>query len=269
MTGAAGALGGVAAGSAFVGPALGQTEEEDDEASVENDFEDDVAILNYALTLEYLEAKFYQEGLDNIGEEALCNCRAVPEDSPLKERMYDELVTIKEHEEQHVETLISTIESLDGEPVEEPAFDFGLAVEYPMAFLGTAVQLEDVGVSAYAGAAPDIESADLIPPALGIHSVEARHAAFLRTLNGVTSYPNVIDEARSRDEVLAIASEYIVEGEEPEPEEGEVGNETEDGTEENVTDEPAENGSEAGVTNDTTTDNGTTGVENDTTDNAS
>ena len=124
--------------------------------------------------------------------------------------MYDELRTIQEHEEIHVETLQTVIQDLGGEPVEEPEFDFGLAVEYPMAFLGTAAQLEDIGVSAYAGAAPHIENEDLIPPALSIHSVEARHASFLQTVMNESGFPDAFDEPRTRSEVEGLAAEFIV-----------------------------------------------------------
>jgi len=70
-----------------------------------------------------------------------------------------------------------------------------------MMFLEMAAQIEDVGVSAYAGAAPYIENDAVLVPALGIHSVEARHASYLRTLNGDTNFLNVIDAPRSRSEV--------------------------------------------------------------------
>ncbi len=219
MVGSAGALGGLAVGSAFVGSSAADEHEEDaeedeetDEApdEAESEFEDDVDVLNYALTLEYLEARFYQEGLDNIGEEALCNCKALSEDSALGERVYDELRTIQEHEEIHVETLRTVIQDLGGEPIEEPEFDFGLAVEYPMAFLGTAAQLEDIGVSAYAGAAPHIENEELVPPALSIHSVEARHASFLQTVMNESGFPDAFDEPRSRSEVEGLAAQFIV-----------------------------------------------------------
>jgi rubrerythrin len=261
VAGSAGALGGIAVGSALSGSVLAQDDGEeepgtDDGTPVENEFEDDVAILNYALTLEYLEASFYRQGLENINEEDLCNCKALSEDSHLRERAYGELTTIQQHEEQHVETLVSTIESLGGTPVEEPEFDFGLAVEYPMAFLATAVQLEDIGVSAYAGAAPSIESEDLLPPALGIHSVEARHAAFLRTLNGQTSFPDVIDAARSRSEVLELAGAFIVD----DGDGGTDGTETEMPTDTetempttNGTEMPTDTGTEMPTTNGTET----------------
>ncbi|WP_336133577.1 ferritin-like domain-containing protein [Natronomonas amylolytica] len=268
VAGSAGALGGLAVGSTLAGSVLAQEDDgTDDENGDEGDempeseFEDDVDILNYALTLEYLEARFYQQGLENISEEEFCNCRALTEDSHLQEVVMDELATIQEHEEQHVETLVSAIESLGGTPIEEPEFDFGLAVQYPMAFLGTAAQLEDIGVSAYAGAAPYIESEDLLPPALGIHSTEARHAAFLRTLVGESAFPNVIDEARSRPEVLELTSGFIVEADE-EPVDNGTDTPADNGTEgpvDNGTDVPTDNGTDVPTDNgtDVPTDNGT------------
>ena len=225
VAGSAGAIGGLGVGSALSGSVLADEHEEDEEMDdddeemedepAESEFEDDVDILNYALTLEYLEARFYRQGLENISEEELCTCKVFNEDSELADRVYDELTTIQEHEESHIETLESTIESLGGTPIDEPEFDFGLAVQYPMAFLGTAAQLEDIGVSAYAGAAPYIENEDIVVPALGIHSVEARHASFLRTLTNETGFPDVIDEPRSRPEVLELAGDFIVGEEDP------------------------------------------------------
>ena len=232
VAGSAGALGGLAAGAGVVGPSLAQEEEDEDEEEVddeeeeeeeeeelvEDEFEDDIEILNFARTLEFLEAEFYRQGLDNIGEEGLCNCDALQEDTALAERAYDELRTIQEHEEAHAEALGAAVEDLGGEPVEEPEFDFGLRVEFPGPFLATAVMLEDIGVSAYAGAAPFIENEELLAPALGIHSVEARHASFVRTLRNETGYPEVVDEARSRSEVLELAAPFIVDEEEDEEE---------------------------------------------------
>lgn len=260
VAGTAGALGGLAAGTGFVAPALAQDEEdgeptqpgddgEEEEEPIENEFEDDVAILNYARTLELLEATFYERGLENLDEEDFCNCGALSEDSALAERVYQELQTILEHEQAHAETLGQVIEMLGGEPVEAPEFDFGVRVEYADVFLATAVQLEDVGVSAYAGAAPFIENADLVPPALGIHSVEARHASFLRTLTNQTSFPNEIDEARSRSEVLELISDFIVDDSAEEMDEGDD-EETDDGVDEEVDEE-------AGAGNETEEDVGT------------
>lgn len=171
----------------------------------------DIDILNFARTLEFLEARFYREGLDNIGEEGLCSSkplRAVG--GEVQARAFDDLRVIQEHEEIHFEVLGETIEDLGGEPVAEPEFDFGTATEDPVEFLQTAALLETTGVGAYAGAAPLIENADLIPPALSIHSVEARHTSFLNVLNGEIGFPNAFDEALTIDEVLERAGPFIV-----------------------------------------------------------
>ena len=242
VAGTAGALGGLAAGVGLVAPVSGDEhdEEGDDEEGngeegdgedpepIENEFEDDVAILNYARTLELLEADFYRQALENISEEELCTCNVLQADSALAERAYDELETIQEHEETHADVLGETIEALGGEPVEDLEFDFGLRVEYVEPFLATAAMLEDIGVSAYAGAAPFIENEDLVAPALSIHSVEARHASFVRTLTNQTGFPTAFDEARSRSEVLELAAPFIVGEEEEDDEEGENGDDTDE-----------------------------------------
>ena len=227
LAGTAGALGVVGVGSAFTLPvAAGDPEPTGDDeppGAVETDFEDDVEILNFARTLEFLEARFYEEALDNIDDDDLLDMDVVNHvddhvDADVDEvgekiagYLRDEIETIQEHEEIHAEVLGTTIEDLGGDPVDEPEFDFGETVEEPKKFIETAALLEDTGVAAYAGAAPAIENADLIPPALSIHSVEARHASFLRTVGLETGFPNAFDYPLSRSEVLEIAGGFIVE----------------------------------------------------------
>ena len=104
--------------------------------------------------------------------------------------------------------LTQTITDLKGEPVEEAEYDFGY--DDVDGFLEVAMALENVGVAAYAGAAPSIESADILAAALGIHSVEARHAAYLNIRNEESPFPNAVDEAMTRDEVLEAAGGFIV-----------------------------------------------------------
>ena len=215
LTGSAGALGGLAIGGAFATPAFadehGDPAEEPPEGMPEDEFEDDVAILNFARTLEFLEFRFYEQGLNNISEEELTGCAVLQDFGPsVTDTVYEELATIRDHEEIHADTLGSVVQDLGGEPVAEPEFDFGTAVEVPEEFIATAVQLEDTGVSAYAGAAPFIQNEDLVPPALSIHSVEARHASYLRVLDRQNPFPDAFDEARSRSEVLDIAGGFIV-----------------------------------------------------------
>lgn len=176
--------------------------------AVPDEFGSDIEILNYALTLEYLEATFYTRGIRNIDEAAFE--QQFEGWGPIQDSVVNRLRVVRDHEITHVETLRQTVNALGGDPVESPEFDFGAAVQEPAEFIATAAALEDIGVSAYAGAAPYIDSAELVPPALSIHSVEARHASLLRELNGEIGFPEPFDDPRSRSEVLELASGFIV-----------------------------------------------------------
>nr|WP_245699013.1 ferritin-like domain-containing protein [Halopelagius longus] len=214
LAGSAGTIGALTLGGAFGTGSVLATDDESDESApqetMDHAFEDDIAILNYALTLEYLEAAFYRRALENMDQdELLCDyLDKLPE--WVRERIYDEITVIRDHEETHVEYLTEVINDLGGEPVEEPEFDFGSAVEDPAEFIQTAAVLEDTGVAAYAGAAPSIEDESLLPPALSIHSVEARHASFVRELGGEIGFPEAFDDPLPKDEVLDAASQFIV-----------------------------------------------------------
>ncbi|MFD1642420.1 ferritin-like domain-containing protein [Halohasta litorea] len=227
LGGTAGALGVVGVGSAFTMPALaggGPEPTGDDEPpeAVDSEFDDDVDILNYARTLELLEARFYEAALDNIEKDDILHMGVVDKvddhlDSGVGKKagnmafeyLYDEIQVIQEHEEIHAEVLGDVIEDLGGDPVDEPDFDFGEAVEDPQEFIETAALLEDTGVAAYAGAATEIEDPDLIPPALSIHSVEGRHASFVRVLGGDSGFPNAFDNPLPRDDVEELIEPFI------------------------------------------------------------
>ena len=154
----------------------------------------DVDILNFALTLEYLEAAFYEQGVKTakLGGEA----KQVAEE-------------IGANEQAHVDALSSAISDLGGSPVEAPAVDFGSAVNSESAFLKLAQTLEDTGVSAYNGAGPMIKSKELLATAGTIVQVEARHAARVRLLNGESPSPDAFDPTLSMDEVLAAVKPFV------------------------------------------------------------
>jgi bacterioferritin (cytochrome b1) len=107
-------------------------------------FETAVDVLNYALTLEHLEAAFYRDGLAEFGVDAFTSWG-------YDASVYDKLTAIAAHEADHVTTLTSVITDLGGEPVAESTYDFGYADAQE--FLAVAQALEDTGVSAYQGAA--------------------------------------------------------------------------------------------------------------------
>ncbi len=83
---------------------------------VEQDFEDDLDVLNYALTLKHLEHAFYRDGID------LFDFGADPFGVSINER----LALIRDHEAAHVATLTEVIIQLGGEPVDEQQYDFGV-----------------------------------------------------------------------------------------------------------------------------------------------
>jgi len=156
-------------------------------------------VLNYALTLEHLEASFYRDGLDGFVE------------GDFEDGVFANLGLIRDHEVAHVETLIAVIGDLGDDPVEEADYDFGDAFDDPEAFLATAQTLENTGVAAYTGAAQFlIDDDDLLTAALTIHGVEARHASYLNRLNGASPFPDAVDGPLTPDQVMAIATPFFV-----------------------------------------------------------
>ena len=152
----------------------------------------DVEILNFALTLEYLEAKFY--------EEAKSRAKASGELKNL-------IDLLAKDEQQHVEALEGTIKKLGGKPVAEPKFDF--AYSGTSGFLKLAQTFEDTGVSAYNGAAPMIKSKEVLTAAGSIVQVEARHAAAIRLQNGAEPSPQAFDPPLDEAQVLKAVEPFI------------------------------------------------------------
>ncbi len=163
----------------------------------------DIAILNYALTLEHLEYAFYRDALaDDFDENDF--------DGFIDPDLYDRLIDIRDHEDTHVDALIATIEGLGGDPVEELCYDFGY--NNVNQFLEVAQTLENTGVSAYDGAIADIKSPDLQTTGATIATVEARHASYLNLINEDNPFPAAFDTPLSMAEVLAAieAAGFIV-----------------------------------------------------------
>ena len=145
----------------------------------------DAEILNFALTLEYLEAKFY--------EEAKTRAKAGGDLKSLVD-------LIAEDEQQHVEALTATIKQLGGKPVAAPKFKFDYSGTG--GFLKLAQTFEDTGVSAYNGAAPMIKSKEVLAAAGGIVQVEARHAAAIALQNKAEPAPAAFDTPLDEKQVL-------------------------------------------------------------------
>lgn len=152
----------------------------------------DIGILNFALTLEYLEAKFYEEAKGRV-------------------RANGELMSLidllAKDEQQHVEALAATVKKLGGKPVAEPKFNF--AYSGTSGFLKLAQTFEDTGVSAYNGAGPMIKSKEVLAAAGGIVQVEARHAAAIRLQNKEEPAPAAFDEPLDEKQVLKAVEPFL------------------------------------------------------------
>jgi serine-rich repeat adhesion-like glycoprotein len=152
----------------------------------------DVGILNFALTLEYLESTFYKEAKRRAGASG---------------ELKSLIALIGRDEDEHVGALTETIKKLGGKPVAEPKFDF--PYDNTMEFLELAQTFEDTGVSAYNGAAPQIKSKEVLGAAGSIVQVEARHAAAIRLQNKQEPSPQAFDPTLSKPQVLKAVEPFI------------------------------------------------------------
>ena len=198
LTGSAAALAGGAL-MAVPGAAFAKGNDDDDEGKKQG--VTDVEILNYALTLEHLEYAFYRDGLEKFDAGDFRNY--FKNNKPYRmqgikklegEDVYDKFETIREHEDTHVDTLKSVIESLKGKPVPEAEYNFRrTAFTSVEKFVSVAQFLENTGVSAYDGAIAYIDAAKLVTAGATIATVEARHASYLNLLNGTSPFPKAFD----------------------------------------------------------------------------
>jgi hypothetical protein len=134
--------------------------------------EADLEILNYALTLEFLEAKFYADVLAS-------------DVKPPSQEIASLVQTFGENEQEHVDALTAAIEDMGGTPAKDPNGDFQKVIDAgAKEILVTAAMVENLGAGAYLDQAPKIQSPEVLAAALSIHTVEARHAAALNSAAG-------------------------------------------------------------------------------------
>ncbi|CAN5896861.1 hypothetical protein BH20GEM1_BH20GEM1_14570 [soil metagenome] len=187
----------------------------------------DTDILNYALTLEYLEATFYLRA-DNTGAlpqgatiaaidpdgngepGSVPGLAAVTPPAPATFSVPEFVRVVRDHEITHVLALQDALGAMALDRADF-AFDFGAAFDSAAAFLATAQALEDTGVQAYLGQAGNIDDTAILGTAGSILGVEAEHASTFRLINGETVTPNNadFDIPLSSAEVLAIADDFI------------------------------------------------------------
>ena len=154
----------------------------------------DVGILNYALVLEYLQASFYTEA---------------ERSGALSGKTAQAATVVGATERAHVKAFQKLLGS---KAVKRPLFDFQGVTEAQQAFLKTAVAFEDLAVAAYKGQAPKLRSSAVLAAAVGIHSVEARHAAWMRELFGVTPAVNAFDKPATKQNInrIVASTHFIV-----------------------------------------------------------
>jgi len=154
----------------------------------------DIGILNYALSLEYLQASFYSEA------ERLHSLHGA---------LADQARIVGGHERAHVSAFQKVLGS---QAIKRPTFNFQGVTEDPDGFRRTAVAFEDLAVEAYKYQAPRLQSQAFLAAAIAIHSVEARHAAWIRRLAGVLPAATAFDQPLPprRVEALVASTHFVV-----------------------------------------------------------
>ena len=160
------------------------------------DIRDDLSIISYVLTVEYVQAALYREAL-----------KEVPGlDAPTRALVAE----LRDHEIQHVDALRATIADAGGRPNDRPAVAFGSELGSRARFLKLANTLEDTGVSAYNGATPALENEDFVAAFASIAQVEGRHAALVRIMRDKPPAPLPLDKASNQDAVRQRFGPYTV-----------------------------------------------------------
>ncbi|MGI8440761.1 MAG: ferritin-like domain-containing protein [Thermoleophilaceae bacterium] len=178
---AAGTAYGAAAVAPWVGTALAQ-----------NEGAGDIEILNFALTLEHLEALYYERALRQVS---------------LSSETRTLVREIAGNEREHVNFLIGAVKTLGGKPAKEPEVSFPFSGEE--AFLELAQTFEDTGVTAYNGAAPLIESKAVLNNAGRIVQVEGRHAGAIRFVRGRNPAEAALDGTLEFQEVVETVKPFL------------------------------------------------------------
>jgi rubrerythrin len=143
----------------------------------------DLRALNLILMVEFTENAFYAEALDR---------------NRLKGELRDYARSVAAQEKEHLDFVRS---ALGGRAEDEPGFEFGDTTGDPDAFAAAAGDLEDLAVAAYNGQGTNV-SPKTLAAAATIVSVEARHAAWIRSIVGEPPAPDATDTPQSADEVL-------------------------------------------------------------------
>jgi len=159
----------------------------------------DAAILQFAYQLELLEGTFYAEGVEaGLFEDAFL----------------EQIVAIRDHEMAHADAIATTLGELGAEVPQTPELTFpnGTFTD-PTAFLELAATFEPVGIGAYQGAAPALQSKDILAAAISIHNAECQHRCAINILNLVNPPNNLaFAEALPIEDVQAAVKPFGIAG---------------------------------------------------------
>ncbi len=156
-------------------------------------FKNDLDVLNYALTLEFFEAELY---------------RVVVASGKLQGRDQQYVTLFGQHEAAHVAAVMSTIQKLGGTPVTKGNYNLPALTDRAQV-LGLLATVEQVGVSAYLGAAGYIQNKDILAAAASIMQVEGRHTALIRFLLDLPPVPDAFVSPLTPAEVLKAVDPFF------------------------------------------------------------
>ncbi|KAI9046737.1 hypothetical protein LZ554_009475 [Drepanopeziza brunnea f. sp. 'monogermtubi'] len=160
----------------------------------------DVDILQFALTLENLEGAFYSQGFNQFPDSSFMAIGMSTTD-------LTNLKSVATTENTHVNFLTTAIAGAGFKPVQPCTYNFGFTTAQAM--VATAGTLENIGVSAYLGAAPLVAMPTILTAAGEILTVEARHQTLLRTLNKAAAIPSAFDTPLGVRSVFSLAAPLI------------------------------------------------------------
>ncbi|ESK93826.1 hypothetical protein Moror_13076 [Moniliophthora roreri MCA 2997] len=161
----------------------------------------DIDVLNFALTLEYLEATFYHDALEKFSVDDFA---AAGYPASVRSRF----IEVAAHEKTHVEGIVGVIKGLKGTPTAKCTYNF--PYKDPVGFVGLSAALETIGSSGYSGAAQFITDKAYLTVAASILSVESRHSSWVDgSVQGHNPWSGPFEVTLTPNQVFTLANGFI------------------------------------------------------------